>query len=278
MTAHAAIAGRSRCPAATEARLAAGGPSQRRCGACGSSRVRRAISEASRRSRRPELVVRAKPCPLSNTPLAQGRTRAAKMRLVSDTSPSILLLDDDARCGHRRPACCCNDESDRSCASAGQRGVIRGARSGCNRRYCCWISTSAQAAGDGEQGLRLLAEVCAPANSRRRGGADRVRRHRPRGAEPIKRGAFDFITKPWDNVRLVAHAARRRLGDRQAMRDGQPAPALQNHPTGAATARRTRASGGGRRHGGGAGNLSAAARALGLSRAALYRRLERYGL
>jgi len=128
---------------------------------------------------------------------------------------------------------------------------------------------------DGEQGLQLLAEVCG----------------RPRppvvvvltayadidlAVRAIKRGAFDFIPKPWDNVRLIATCteATQRA---QAMRGGQAAPPLRvteplrplaEQERAAVMAALAEAQ----------GNLSAAARALGLSRAALYRRLERYGL
>lgn len=128
---------------------------------------------------------------------------------------------------------------------------------------------------EGAQGLRLLAEVCG----------------RPKppvvvvltayadidlAVRAIKRGAFDFITKPWDNVRLIATCTEA-LQRSQAMRDGRPAPMpklteplrpLAEQERAAVVAAMAEAQ----------GNLSAAARALGLSRAALYRRLERYGL
>lgn len=92
----------------------------------------------------------------------------------------------------------------------------------------------------------------------------------------LKRGAFDFIVKPWDNVRLIATC-------QEALLRAQPAPDEQTAPAPAPTeqvrslavqeraavlAAMAEAE----------GNLSAAARALGLSRAALYRRLEKYGL
>ena len=94
----------------------------------------------------------------------------------------------------------------------------------------------------------------------------------------LKRGAFDFIVKPWDNVRLIAtcqEALQRAHSapDEQPPRPHRPssAPAVQSlaaQERAAVLAAMAEAE----------GNLSAAARALGLSRAALYRRLEKYGL
>lgn len=128
---------------------------------------------------------------------------------------------------------------------------------------------------DGAQGLRLLEEV----------------RARPRpptvvvmtafaeidlAVQAVKRGAFDFITKPWDNVRLVAtcrEALQRtpRVPDEpvtSAPSPNEPVRPLAAQERAALLAAMTEAQ----------GNLSAAARALGLSRAALYRRLEKHGL
>jgi len=126
---------------------------------------------------------------------------------------------------------------------------------------------------DGAQGLRLLAEVQA----------------RPRppvvvvmtafadidlAVQALKRGAFDFITKPWDNVRLVATC-------RDALQRAQPAPAGEAAPSQAEPVRSLAAqeraavlAAMAEAH----GNLSEAARLLGLSRAALYRRLDKHGL
>lgn len=128
---------------------------------------------------------------------------------------------------------------------------------------------------DGAQGLQLLAESQAQA------------RQRPPvvvvmtafadidlAVQALKRGAFDFITKPWDNVRLIATC-------REALQRAHPAPADAAPPVvpepvrslavqerAAVLAAMAEAE----------GNLSAAARLLGLSRAALYRRLEKHGL
>jgi two-component system, response regulator RegA len=132
---------------------------------------------------------------------------------------------------------------------------------------------------DGSQGLRLLDEVQA----------------RPQppvvvvltaygdielAVRALKRGAFDFIVKPWNNVRLIAtcqEALQRAQSTsdellapvpataEQAPQHVQPLAAQERAAVLAAMAEAE-------------GNLSAAARALGLSRAALYRRLEKYGL
>ncbi|RVU44539.1 response regulator [Rubrivivax rivuli] len=130
---------------------------------------------------------------------------------------------------------------------------------------------------DGSQGLRLLDEL----------------RQRPapppvvvmtayadieRAVQAVRRGAWDFVTKPWDNARLVAtclEALQRPAG--AAMAEPTPAPnlvpsaavqPLATQERAALMAAMAEAQ----------GNLSAAARALGLSRAALYRRLEKHGL
>lgn len=127
---------------------------------------------------------------------------------------------------------------------------------------------------DGAQGLRLLDEV-------------QSRQHAPPvvvltaygdielAVRALKRGAFDFIVKPWDNVRLVAtcqeamQCAPLGSGDQTtAAAAAPPAQSLAAQERAAVMAAMA----------GAEGNLSAAARALGLSRAALYRRLEKYGL
>lgn len=126
---------------------------------------------------------------------------------------------------------------------------------------------------DGAQGLRLLAEVQArpqpPVVVVMTAYADIEL-----AVQALKRGAFDFITKPWDNVRLIATC-------REALERAQPSPG--NTPA-AATAEPSRSLAAQERAAVLAamaeaqGNLSAAARLLGLSRAALYRRLEKHGL
>jgi DNA-binding NtrC family response regulator len=127
---------------------------------------------------------------------------------------------------------------------------------------------------DGSQGLRLLDEVMALA-------------HPPvvvvltaygdieLAVRALRRGAFDFIVKPWDNVRLVAtcqEALQRAPGVGEEPADVAPSATspqtLAAQERAAVMAAMADAQ----------GNLSAAARALGLSRAALYRRLEKHGL
>ncbi|MFZ2990005.1 response regulator [Ideonella sp.] len=140
---------------------------------------------------------------------------------------------------------------------------------------------------DGAQGLRLLEEV-------------QARPHAPvvvvmtayadidLAVQALRRGAFDFVTKPWDNVRLIAtcrealeraHASAAG-GDRPANAVGaataanatnganEPSRSLAAQERAAVLAAMAEAQ----------GNLSAAARQLGLSRAALYRRLDKHGL
>ncbi|WP_197046959.1 response regulator [Paucibacter sp. KBW04] len=129
---------------------------------------------------------------------------------------------------------------------------------------------------DGAQGMRLLAEVLA----------------RPQAPvvvvmtayaelelaiRALKAGAFDFITKPWDNIRLIATCQealqKARAGSAPALPslaapNAEPARSLAVQERAALTQAMAEAE----------GNLSAAARLLGLSRAALYRRLEKHGL
>jgi DNA-binding NtrC family response regulator len=85
--------------------------------------------------------------------------------------------------------------------------------------------------------------------------------------EALKRGASDFILKPWANDRLiesVAAAVEATRRKREAAR-GLDIESLEKNAIEAAVARAK-------------GNLSVAAAALGLSRPALYRRLAKYGL
>lgn len=128
---------------------------------------------------------------------------------------------------------------------------------------------------DGSQGLRLLDEVLA------RPGAPLVVVLTAYGdielaVRALRRGAFDFIVKPWNNVRLVATCQEALQRAQPADEDpGEASPvnagstqSLAVQERAAVMAAMAEAE----------GNLSAAARALGLSRAALYRRLEKYGL
>jgi DNA-binding NtrC family response regulator len=127
---------------------------------------------------------------------------------------------------------------------------------------------------DGAQGLQLLDEIRArmpaPAVVVLTAYADI-----DLAVRALKRGAFDFIVKPWNNVRLISTC-------QEALRHAPSPPSEQIVPSAVAPkpvqtlaaqeraavmAAMAEAQ----------GNLSAAARALGLSRAALYRRLEKYG-
>jgi two-component system response regulator RegA len=127
---------------------------------------------------------------------------------------------------------------------------------------------------DGAQGLRLLEDVQA----------------RPQAptvvvmtafaeidlaVQAVKRGAFDFIIKPWDNVRLVA-TCREALQRTSRVTNEAAAALAPTEPVRPLAAQERAALLLAMSEAG--GNLSAAARALGLSRAALYRRLEKHGL
>lgn len=82
----------------------------------------------------------------------------------------------------------------------------------------------------------------------------------------LKRGATDFVLKPWDNDKLVATARSAAVTTRRhRMAESQTLDQLER---GAIERALIRAG----------GNISTAAAALGLSRAALYRRIERHGL
>lgn len=132
---------------------------------------------------------------------------------------------------------------------------------------------------EGEQGLQLLAEVqklaSPPVVVVMTAYADI-----DLAVQALRRGAFDFITKPWDNVRLIAtcREALERFGSRAQLpdasantvseEDAEPARSLAAQERAALLAAMAAAE----------GNLSAAARSLGLSRAALYRRLDKHGL
>jgi DNA-binding NtrC family response regulator len=128
---------------------------------------------------------------------------------------------------------------------------------------------------DGAQGLQLLAEVQSrpqpPAVVVMTAYADIEL-----AVQALKRGAFDFITKPWDNVRLIATCREAIQRNPQASGadtsvasvSSEPARTLAAQERAAVLAVMAQAQ----------GNLSEAARILGLSRGALYRRLDKHGL
>ena len=130
---------------------------------------------------------------------------------------------------------------------------------------------------DGEQGLRLLDEIRAMS-------APPVvivltaYANIELAVRAVKHGAFDFITKPWDNARLL-HVCREAL-DYAKRTQSAPAkqtddPSRETTPQPLVEQERSAVL---RAMTDAQGNLSAAARALGLSRAALYRRLQKHGL
>ncbi len=129
---------------------------------------------------------------------------------------------------------------------------------------------------DGAQGLQLLADV----------------QSRPRppvvvvmtayadielAVQALKRGAFDFITKPWDNVRLIA-TCREAIQRNQTTSDTAAGEARVNAPEPARSLAAQERAAVLAAMAGAQGNLSEAARMLGLSRGALYRRLDKHGL
>ena len=191
------------------------------------------------------------------------------MRPVTDAS--ILLLDDDADVGlaaqlllQRRvaPVTCLRRPAELAAALDRLRPTL-----------LLLDLNFGPGRTDGSQGLALLAEV----------------RARPRppsvvvltayadielAVQALRRGAFDFITKPWDNVRLIATCREAMLGAQPtfageaALAAAEPVRSLAAQERTAVLAAMAEAQ----------GNLSAAARLLGLSRAALYRRLDKHGL
>lgn len=202
-------------------------------------------------------------------PAGAQASEDAKIRLVTD--PTILLLDDDSDVGlaaqlllQRRvaPVTCLRRPAELSAALDRLRPslLLLDLNFGPGR-------------SDGAQGLQLLADVQArslpPAVVVMTAYADIEL-----AVRALKRGAFDFITKPWDNMRLVA-TCREAIERATPATDGEaakptPAPshslAAQERATVLAAMAEAQ------------GNLSAAARLLGLSRAALYRRLDKHGL
>jgi two-component system response regulator RegA len=219
-----------------------------------------------------------KPTPLSDSGHRAGAStgNTAKIPTVSNNvanAPCILLLDDDPDVGlaaqlllQRRigPVTCLRRPAELDAALTRLRPAL-----------LLLDLNFGPGRTDSAQGLRLLDDI-------------RARPQSPvvvvltayanidLAVQALKRGAFDFITKPWDNVRLIATC-------REALQRAKPAPdepaaiepavteqvrSLAAQERAAVLAAMAEAQ----------GNLSAAARALGLSRAALYRRLEKHGL
>jgi len=84
--------------------------------------------------------------------------------------------------------------------------------------------------------------------------------------ESLKQGAVDFVLKPWANEKLVAAVvAAAAITQSRRKAETLQLDALERNAIERALARHD-------------GNISSAASALGLSRAALYRRMSKYGL
>lgn len=122
---------------------------------------------------------------------------------------------------------------------------------------------------DGEQGLQLLRAVmqlpAPPAVLVLTAFAEIAL-----AVRAVRAGAHDFIVKPWDNAQLVAAC-------RQALAGAEEPPPTADTPPPLSLAVQERTALMQAMHAA-QGNLSAAARQLGLSRAALYRRLAKHGL
>ncbi len=199
---------------------------------------------------------------------------AAKLRTVSAIgalSKSILLLDDDPDVGIAAQLLLQRRVAPVTCVR--RPAEIMAALNRLQPALLLLDLNFGPGRTDGNQGLRLLDEI-------------RTRAQPPAivvltayadidlAVQALKRGAFDFIVKPWDNVRLIA-TCREALRHAPATPIEQPPPAAAEPVrTLAAQERATVMAAMAEAQ----GNLSAAARALGLSRAALYRRLEKYGL
>jgi DNA-binding NtrC family response regulator len=84
--------------------------------------------------------------------------------------------------------------------------------------------------------------------------------------DALKKGAVDFVLKPWRNDKLIAAVtAAAEITRTRRKAENQQLDALERGAIERALARHS-------------GNISLTAAALGLSRAALYRRMSKYGL
>jgi DNA-binding NtrC family response regulator len=84
--------------------------------------------------------------------------------------------------------------------------------------------------------------------------------------DALKKGAVDFVLKPWRNEKLIAAVtAAAKITETRRSAETQQLDALERSAIERALTRH-------------AGNISLTAAALGLSRAALYRRMSKYGL
>ena len=207
---------------------------------------------------------------------ASGHTPAARAleaaTLASVPDASILLLDDDPDVGlaaqlllQRRvaPVACLRRPAELAAALEALRPAL-----------LLLDLNFGPGRTDGAQGLRLLDDVQArpqpPVVVVMTAYADI-----DLAVLALRHGAFDFITKPWDNVRLVA-TCREALQRAQLAVASAPAPSPAAEPVRSLAAQERAAVLAAMAQA--EGNLSAAARLLGLSRAALYRRLDKHGL
>jgi DNA-binding NtrC family response regulator len=140
---------------------------------------------------------------------------------------------------------------------------------------------------NGEQGLQLVAMLHAE-SPRLPIVVMTAWNSRELARDALRRGASEVVEKPWEEERLLAlmraqaelGQARRRITDletelehlrsTEALRAGAPLPNMHLREIEGLLVRRALDE-----H---RGNISRTARALGLSRAALYRRLERHGI
>jgi len=197
------------------------------------------------------------------------------MRAVNESLPTILLLDDDPDVGlaaqlllQRRVA---------PLQLLRRPAELTAALDRLKPSLLLLDLNFGPGRSDGAQGLRLLSEVLA----------------RPQAPvvvvmtayaelelaiQALKAGAFDFITKPWDNIRLIATCQEALQKARAGAEPALPSPAAAPNAEPARSLAVQERAALAQAMAEAEGNLSAAARLLGLSRAALYRRLDKHGL
>jgi len=197
------------------------------------------------------------------------------MRAVNESLPTILLLDDDPDVGlaaqlllQRRVA---------PLQLLRRPAELTAALDRLKPSLLLLDLNFGPGRSDGAQGLRLLSEVLA----------------RPQAPvvvvmtayaelelaiRALKAGAYDFITKPWDNIRLIATCQEALQKARAGAEPALPSPAAAPNAEPARSLAVQERAALAQAMAEAEGNLSAAARLLGLSRAALYRRLDKHGL
>jgi len=178
-----------------------------------------------------------------------------------DKLPPLLIVDDDADVRHAAQLAM-EPYVETSDAVAGPDEAAALLRPG---RYGCVLLDMNYLAGErsGREGMDALARI------REQDPALAVVLMTAFGGvalavAALKRGAHDFLLKPWRNRDLLA-AVRSANEATQAARAGQPLESLEREAIEKALA-----------HSG--GNIAQAAARLGLSRPAFYRRMARHGL